>query len=195
MKRKENRMSPGLEIIVRVGGSARFSHMERYGNGRPRTGGTMPGDQRIADRASSEVGGLVKSAEDPDQREDRQRNSQQPKQQIASHSGSPFLIASGMELATERVVPASHYNRNETIHETLFCWPESAEGNLRAPKPTTLEDYGMSQNQNQNQNPNQKPGQQQQGNQPGQQGGQQQGGGQKPGQQQQGGQQDRQGGQ
>ena len=96
-----------------------------------------------------------------------------------------------MELSTEHVVPACRYNRNETIHETLFCWPENAEGNLRAPKLITLEEYGMSQNQNQN--PNQKPGQQQQGGQ--QQGGQQQGGGQKPGQQQQGGQQDRQGGQ
>ena len=52
-------------------------------------------------------------------------------------------------------------------------------------KPTTLEVYKMSQNQNQN--PNQNPGQQQ-GNQPGQQpkpGQQQQGGGQKPGQPQQ----------
>jgi len=51
-------------------------------------------------------------------------------------------------------------------------------------KPTTLEEYRMSQDQNQN--PNQKPGQQQQGNPPSQPGQQQQGGGQKPGQQQQG---------
>jgi hypothetical protein len=100
---------------------------------------------------------------------------------------APFLITWEMELVTACEVPVFRYNRNETIHETLFCWPESAEGNLRALKPTTLEEYGMSQNQNQNQNPNQKPGQQQQGGQ--QQGGQQQGGGQKPGQQQQGGQQ------
>jgi ABC-type uncharacterized transport system YnjBCD ATPase subunit len=60
------------------------------------------------------------------------------------------------------------------LHETLFCWPESLEGTLRANKANKrLEESIMTQSQNQN--PNQKPGQQQQGGdqKPGQQGGQQ----------------------
>src|SRR6185437_5129714 len=45
-----------------------------------------------------------------------------------------------MELVKARRVPGCRYKRNETFCETLFCWRESPEGNLRTSKPTTSEE-------------------------------------------------------
>jgi hypothetical protein len=50
---------------------------------------------------------LMQATEYPDQEQDRQRNSKQPKQQIASHNTTPLLIATRWQLAKWEQVPTS----------------------------------------------------------------------------------------
>jgi hypothetical protein len=123
----------------------------------------------------------VQTAKQPDQYQNRDRNPQQPQQQVTSHVGSPLCER---EHACQPEVP----NTLEGLAKgtkTARCAFLLAMGRVREPRSNYVgEDSKM------NQNPNQKPGQQQQG---GQQQGGQQGGQQKPGQQQQGGQREKPG--